>query len=188
MTATAAPLGRELMALAFEHSASAIAVTQQRRIIECNHAFCELFDYPRQELIGQSMRKLYPCFADFKNIGDRGYRCMLTDPHYADERFMQTRTGDVFWTKTSGRTLTPQTPFDLAVWTFLKIDSRTPGSARLSPREREISALVANGMTCKEIARNLGISHRTVETHRARLMKKLDCRNSAELVSKIITL
>jgi DNA-binding CsgD family transcriptional regulator len=47
---------------------------------------------------------------------------------------------------------------------------------------------VVNGLTCKEVARKLGISHRTVEVHRARLMKKLQARNSAELVSRIIVL
>ena len=58
----------------------------------------------------------------------------------------------------------------------------------LTAREREISAHIVNGLTCKEIGRKLGISHRTVEVHRARLMKKLTAKNSAELVSKIIVL
>jgi RNA polymerase sigma factor (sigma-70 family) len=61
-------------------------------------------------------------------------------------------------------------------------------TVNLTPREREISAHVVNGLTCKEVARKLGISHRTVEVHRARLMKKLQARNSAELVSRIIVL
>lgn len=185
---TSPPMGRELMALAFEHTASAIVVTQKRRILECNHAFCELFEYPRSELIGQLMLKLYPSFADFKTIGDRGYKEMLRTPNYADERFMQTRSGEVFWAKTRGRTLTPEAPFDLAVWTFIKIDVRPQAENQLSMREREISGFIANGLTCKEIARELGISHRTVETHRARIMKKLDCRNTAEMVSRIIQL
>lgn len=180
--------GRELMALAFEYSASAIVVTQKRRILECNHAFCELFEYSRSELIGQMMLRLYPSFADFKMIGDRGYKEMLKTSNYADERFMQTRSGEVFWAKTRGRTLTPEAPFDLAVWTFIKIDVRPQGDNQLSMREREISGYIANGMTCKEIGRELGISHRTVETHRARIMKKLDCRNTAEMVSRIIHL
>lgn len=45
---------------------------------------------------------------------------------------------------------------------------------------------IVNGLTCKEVAKKLAISHRTVEVHRARLMKKLQAKNSAELVSKII--
>lgn len=45
--------------------------------------------------------------------------------------------------------------------------------ASLTPREREILPLVAAGRTNKAIARALGISHRTVEVHRSRLMHKL---------------
>ncbi|HZH56409.1 MAG TPA: LuxR C-terminal-related transcriptional regulator, partial [Burkholderiaceae bacterium] len=53
-------------------------------------------------------------------------------------------------------------------------------------REKEISGFIVNGMTCKETAQALGISHRTVEVHRARVMKKLGAKNTAELVSKIV--
>ncbi|MNT13602.1 Tetrathionate response regulatory protein TtrR [compost metagenome] len=61
-------------------------------------------------------------------------------------------------------------------------------TVNLTSREREISAHIVNRLTCKEIGRKLAISHRTVEVHRARLMKKLQAKNSAELVSKIIVL
>ena len=44
---------------------------------------------------------------------------------------------------------------------------------RLTPREREVMDQVIAGNTSKEIARDLGISHRTVEAHRFRLMEKL---------------
>jgi FixJ family two-component response regulator len=43
----------------------------------------------------------------------------------------------------------------------------------LTPREQEIAPLLAHGHSNKEIARALGISHRTVEVHRARIMHKL---------------
>lgn len=52
----------------------------------------------------------------------------------------------------------------------------------LSPREREIFHLVADGCTTKEIAKRLGITVKTAENHRCRLLEKLDVRNSAELV------
>ena len=53
---------------------------------------------------------------------------------------------------------------------------------RLSQREREVLGHVARGLHAKEIARSLGISPRTVEVHKARLMAKLEVRNVAELV------
>ena len=52
----------------------------------------------------------------------------------------------------------------------------------LSEREREIFQLVAEGRTNKEIAALLFISPSTVETHRARVMEKLDLHSAAEIV------
>ncbi len=53
---------------------------------------------------------------------------------------------------------------------------------RLSPREREVLRLIGLGMTNPEIARVLVVSPRTVETHRARLTRKLQAQSRADLV------
>jgi DNA-binding NarL/FixJ family response regulator len=53
--------------------------------------------------------------------------------------------------------------------------------AQLTGREREVLLGVVRGRTNKEIAGELGISHRTVETHRESLMRKLEIRTVAEL-------
>ncbi len=52
----------------------------------------------------------------------------------------------------------------------------------LSPREREVLQLVAEGKTTKEVAAALGISFKTAETHRANIMAKLDIHETAGLV------
>lgn len=52
----------------------------------------------------------------------------------------------------------------------------------LTPREQEVMALVATGTSNKEIARQLKISHRTVETHRARVMRKMGAGSLLQLV------
>jgi DNA-binding NarL/FixJ family response regulator len=54
--------------------------------------------------------------------------------------------------------------------------------SRLTAREREIVQLLAEGRTNKEIADTLSISTRTAETHRSALMRKLNLRNTAEVV------
>ncbi len=57
------------------------------------------------------------------------------------------------------------------------------GAKNLSPREREILQLIAHGLSIKEIAEKLCISAKTVETHRARIMQKLDLHKTSGLVS-----
>lgn len=52
----------------------------------------------------------------------------------------------------------------------------------LSPREREVLDLVAQGYTNQQIAERLGLSVRTVETYRSRLVEKLGLRSRADLV------
>lgn len=52
----------------------------------------------------------------------------------------------------------------------------------LSPRQREVLRLIALGRTTKQIAQELGISVKTVETHRAQLMERLGIRDVAGLV------
>lgn len=56
-----------------------------------------------------------------------------------------------------------------------------PGRPALTPREREVLPYVASGRANKVIAIDLGISMRTVETHRARIFRKTGVRNAAEL-------
>ena len=57
--------------------------------------------------------------------------------------------------------------------------------SKLTEREIEIIKLIKNGSTNKEIAESLFLSPRTVETHRARILKKLDLKNSLSLVKYI---
>jgi two-component system response regulator NreC len=64
-----------------------------------------------------------------------------------------------------------------------KASAASHGSGeKLTPREREIIRLIAKGKSNKEVASFLGVSTRTVETHRATLMRKLGMRSTAELV------
>jgi len=60
--------------------------------------------------------------------------------------------------------------------------SREEAPAALSPREREVLGNIASGLTNKEIARKLEISPKTVDTHRTRLMRKLNVHTTADMV------
>jgi DNA-binding NarL/FixJ family response regulator len=60
--------------------------------------------------------------------------------------------------------------------------SPTTGRIRLTPRQREIVQLLAEGKSSKEVAVALGLSVKTAETHRANIMRKLDCHSVSEVV------
>jgi DNA-binding NarL/FixJ family response regulator len=53
---------------------------------------------------------------------------------------------------------------------------------RLTPRQREIVQLLAEGKSSKEVAASLDLSVKTAETHRANIMRRLDCHSVSELV------
>jgi DNA-binding CsgD family transcriptional regulator len=60
-----------------------------------------------------------------------------------------------------------------------------PGHDRLTPREQQTLAQIIRGASSKEAARALGVAPRTIEFHRANLMRKLGARNSAQLVALV---
>ena len=66
------------------------------------------------------------------------------------------------------------------------MESGTPGLDALSPREDEVLRLLADGMTDREIADDLTISTRTVETHVSNILHKLDARNRAEAARRYL--
>jgi FixJ family two-component response regulator len=53
---------------------------------------------------------------------------------------------------------------------------------RLTPRERDVLDLVASGLSSKEIALRLGLSKKTIDVHRAHMLRKLEARSVADLV------
>jgi FixJ family two-component response regulator len=61
-----------------------------------------------------------------------------------------------------------------------------PGRERLTAREREVLDRIAQGASNKEAGRQLGISPRTIEVHRARIMEKLAAKNAADLMRIVL--
>jgi DNA-binding NarL/FixJ family response regulator len=61
-------------------------------------------------------------------------------------------------------------------------------SERLSPREREILLLMSDGLTMRQVARRLSISQRTVETHVAKLYRKLGARTRMQAIARASSL
>ena len=57
-----------------------------------------------------------------------------------------------------------------------------PGVSQLTPREREIVQLLAEGNTCRQVAEALGLSIKTADTHRSKIMRKLNIHSIRDLV------
>lgn len=62
-----------------------------------------------------------------------------------------------------------------------------PGHEHLTSRERDVLSQIAAGSSNKQAGRELGISPRTIEVHRARIMEKLGAKNAADLVRIVLT-
>jgi two-component system, LuxR family, response regulator FixJ len=68
----------------------------------------------------------------------------------------------------------------------MPFDGDFPGRERLTAREREVLARIAQGASNKEAGRELGISPRTVEVHRAHIMEKLGAKNATDLMRVVL--
>jgi two-component system response regulator FixJ len=68
-----------------------------------------------------------------------------------------------------------------------RLAPRFPGRELLTPREFQVLELIANGASSKEAGRHLGISPRTIEVHRARVMEKLGAKNTIDLVHIVLS-
>jgi DNA-binding CsgD family transcriptional regulator len=78
----------------------------------------------------------------------------------------------------------------LTAWPALEVSKPSRNSQvhqHLTPRERLILAEIVQGRSSREVAQSLEISPRTVEFHRANLLRKFGAKNTAELVRKVLS-
>ncbi|HJW12701.1 MAG TPA: LuxR C-terminal-related transcriptional regulator [Albitalea sp.] len=171
--------------LAFDVAPVGLCVSRRRVIQRCNEAYAAMFGYSPGELVGCSLAVLYPSIEEFEHIGARGIVVMRGCGRYSDQRIMKHRDGHLFWCHVAGRSLDPKDPFDCAIWMFEDLSARRPLTVPLTPREREISQLLVEGKSSKQIAHALGLSPRTIDAHRARLLHKLKVRTPGEMLARL---
>jgi PAS domain S-box-containing protein len=170
----------------FLHAPVGMCISENRVIQSCNEALAAMFGYTRGELQGLSFLELYPTMDEFLRTGDRIIPIMNAKGRYSDERIMRRADGDLFWCHVTGHAMRDQQPLGPGIWTFEDVSEKRPVTADLTPREREIAALLVEGKTSKTIARQVDLSPRTVEMHRAKLMRKFSAATSSELVHKLV--
>ncbi|KQV61663.1 MULTISPECIES: PAS and helix-turn-helix domain-containing protein [unclassified Duganella] len=169
----------------FKFAPVGMCVSDNRVIRTSNDALAAMFGYGAGALDGQSFQVLYPTQDEYLRTGDRIIPIMNAKGRYSDERIMRRANGELFWCHVTGRALDAAQPLGAGIWTFEDVSEQRPVSAALTPREREIAALLVEGKTSKMIARDTGLSPRTVEMHRASLMRKFGAATATELVHKL---
>ncbi|GJJ04125.1 LuxR family transcriptional regulator [Duganella rhizosphaerae] len=172
----------------FLHAPVGMCISENRVIQSCNEALASMFGYARGQLQGQSFMVLYPTMDEFLRTGDRIIPIMNAKGRYSDERIMRRADGELFWCHVTGHSMKASEPLGPGIWTFEDVSEKRPVTAELTPREREIAALLVEGKTSKTIARQIDLSPRTVEMHRAKLMRKFSAATSSELVHKLVGL
>lgn len=170
--------------IAFDHAPVGLAVLENRIIRHCNLQFAAIFGGTPAGYENAPLAQFYPSIEDYRRIGERGLRAMRDTGRYTDERIMKRRDGTLFWCRVRGQSLTPKDPFQRGIWSFADLSDERP-MVELTQREREVAILTCRGMTSKEIGLELGLSYRTIEVYRARLLDKFKARKLAELVAKL---
>ncbi len=179
---------------AFELAPVGLVMSRDRQMVDCNQELLSMFGAERHQVIGQSFEILYPTADEFLRTGARIAAQLDAAGRYADERVMKrlaatppgSPAGELFWCHVSGRALDPTNPHAAGIWAFEDLSSRRVLSVELTPREREVAALLIQGLTSKLVGRRLDISPRTVDVYRARLMRKAGAATTTELVHKLL--
>jgi len=173
---------------AFEQAPIGLVISRERLMVACNQQLLSMFGAPHESaLVGRSFELLYPTHEEFERTGARIVASLDRKGFYADDRIMKRLSGELFWCHVSGRALDPKRPHAAGLWSFEDLSARRRIGAELTPREREIAALLIEGMTSKRIGQRLAISPRTVDVYRARLMRKYGAATTAELVNKLLS-
>jgi PAS domain S-box-containing protein len=176
---------------AFELAPIGMVLSRERLMIDCNRQALAIFGAAREQLVGQSFELLYPTHDEYERTGQRIVASLDANGWYADDRVMKrvagAQAGELFWCHVTGRALDPRQPHAAGIWAFEDLSSRRQLRIELTPREREIAALLIDGLTSKLIGKRLAISPRTVDVYRARLMRKYAAATSAELVNRLLS-
>lgn len=173
--------------LAFDAAPVGIVLAENRVIRACNGTFARLTGYRVADLVGQSFRMLYGSEDEFQRIRDVGLGALMRAQSYTDERLLRHRDGQSLWCRFRARSLTPEAPLDRVVMTFARV-AEQGGAVSLTARERQVLGLMSRGLTSKQIAQDLGLSPRTVDDVRGRLIRRFQLRKASDLLHRMTDL
>jgi DNA-binding NarL/FixJ family response regulator len=127
----------------------------------------------KTNIIGLSLHDDITLIKRFLSLGAKGYLTKNTSKTELIDAILRVSAGEIYIANEVK---------DRYFNSIMQLDQKAP-SKELTAKEIEIIKLIAEGLTSKEIAEKLFISHRTVETHRHNILKKLGLPNAALLSS-----
>lgn len=170
--------GRELIQKAIELSPEIILADISMPNINGIDAMAEVLkNNDRVQFIILTMHEEREYITNALQAGAKGYLLKNVDAHELEKAILTVHKGGKY--------------FSPAITSILAESVIKPSQSEqvdITPREKEVLSLVANGQSTKQIADALNISIRTVESHRINMLKKMKVSNSAELIRKCIEL
>jgi len=135
---------------------------------------------PESKILALTMHENKEYVIEMSQLGASGYVLKDSPPSELLRAIEAAHSGESFFSPKASQHL---------LRAFLKNEKRVTGhfSVELSKRERDVLQLIAEGLKTKDIASRLGITGRTIETYRRRLMSKLGVHSLAGLVKHAIS-
>jgi two-component system nitrate/nitrite response regulator NarL len=134
---------------------------------------------PNAKVIILTMHDSREYIAQIVRLGARGYLLKDCSPTELVSAIKAVHSGEVYFSPNVSKVLVEEMVDG-------KKAAEQPAPAPLTEREREVLSLIAEGLLNKQIADRLGIGVRTIETHRERIMRKLDIHTVAGLTKYAI--
>jgi DNA-binding NarL/FixJ family response regulator len=170
--------GRQAVALAKELGPDIVILDISMPLLNGLEATRQILKIrPQTKILILTMHESDPLIRDVLDAGARGYILKTDAGRDLVAAVESLRRNKTFFTSRVAQMILDG---------FLKGDSHDTqpgrGRIRLTPRQREIVQLLAEGKSSKEVAVALDLSVKTAETHRANIMRKLDCHSVSEVV------
>jgi DNA-binding NarL/FixJ family response regulator len=128
---------------------------------------------PRAKIIVVTMYSDTPLIANLFRLGVRGFMIKNTDVDEIIRAIEQVLAGDLYYADTFKDVIQRERR------------QETLPSFKFTPRERELVNLLSQGKTSKEIAASLGLTVKTIETYRCRMIEKTGAKNMVELLNYV---
>src|SRR4051794_26212257 len=194
----------ERFRLAFESApiGMALVAVPEGRWLRVNAALCELLDYEQDELVGMSFRDLtHPDDLEADLARTDAMKRGELGPFEVEKRYLR-KDASVVWTQVNASLVfgaNGEPIYSIAQFQDIterkraeliaaQARRRNADGGPLTPREREVLALLAEGLTSADAAAQLGLSAETIETHVRRALRKLGARSRTHAVALALRL